>query len=518
MRLRNAIAAIALACCTVGAVVPAAAQETAPKADWFLGYSFIKPDATGFSPRLHAGAGTTVTYNFTRSLGLSLDLAFGRKSAPNLDFQDTTLMAGPKFTFRFEHAMPFLEALGGVGHITNSPTGFSSTGAGAILGGGLDVKISNHFGIRVFRVDEVIQHLSDGTDFGYRAQAGILLMSGTGPTLVPAAACSVSPTEVLAGEPITATATASQFNPKRTLTYAWTTSGGKASAQAATTQIDTNGLAPGSYKVSAHVTDGKKGMADCSSNFTVKEPPKHPPTISCSADPSTVQSGQSATIHCTGASPDNRPITYTWQSSTGNVAGNNENGTLATTGVTGPVTVTTTVTDDRGLTANTTTNVTVQAPPPPPPPPAPEPGSAAQIREDLSTKGKALLNVHFDVDKSTIRPDSEQLLTNAAQVLSEDPELYVFVDGHTDSTGTNAHNLALSKRRSAAVKVWLVKHGIATNRLVTRGFGEDNPVADNSTDEGKSLNRRVEFVKMSDEEKAKAAAAPAHKKAAPKKK
>jgi outer membrane protein OmpA-like peptidoglycan-associated protein len=67
------------------------------------------------------------------------------------------------------------------------------------------------------------------------------------------------------------------------------------------------------------------------------------------------------------------------------------------------------------------------------------------------------------------------------------------------------------------VKVWLVKHGIATNRLATRGFGEDNPVADNSTDEGKSLNRRVEFVKMSDEEKAKAAAAPARKKATPKK-
>jgi outer membrane protein OmpA-like peptidoglycan-associated protein len=335
--------------------------------------------------------------------------------------------------------------------------------------------------------------------------------------LVPAAACSVSPTEVLAGEPITATATPSQFNPKRTLTYAWTTSGGKASAQTATTQIDTTGLAPGSYKVSAHVTDGKKGMADCSSSFTVKEPPKHPPTISCSADPSTVQSGQSAAIHCTGASPDNRPLTYTWQSSTGNVAGNNENGTLATTGVTGPVTVTTTVSDDRGLTANTTTNVNVQAPPPPPPPPAPEPGSAAQIREDLSSKGKALLNVHFDIDKATIRPDSEQLLANAAQVLTEDPELYVFVDGHTDSTGTNAHNLALSKRRSAAVKVWLVKHGIATNRLATRGFGEDNPVADNSTDEGKSLNRRVEFVKMSDEEKAKAAAAPARKKATPKK-
>ena len=518
MRLKNAIAAIALACCSMGAFIPAAAQEaTAPKADWFVGYSFLKPDGTGWSPRLRQGVGTTVTYNFTQHVGLSVDLGFGRNDSQGLNFQDTTITAGPKFTYRGEHAAPFLEALVGAGHITNSPTGFASTGLGVILGGGLDVKVTNHFGFRVFRLDEVIQRMSDGTDAGYRFQTGLLFTSGTGPTLVPAAACSVNPTEVLAGEPVTATATASQFNPKRTLEYAWTTSGGKASAQAATTQIDTNGLAPGSYKVSAHVTDGKKGAADCSSNFTVKEPPKHPPTISCSANPSTVTAGQSAAISCTTTNPDNRPLTYAWQSNPGNVAGNNENGTLATDGLNGPVTITTTVTDDRGLTANTTTNVTVQAPPPPPPPPAPEPGSAAQIKEDLSTKGKALLNVHFDVDKATIRPDSEQLLQNAAQVLTEDPELYIYVDGYTDSTGTKAHNLALSKRRSASVKTWLEKHGIAANRLVSRGFGEDNPVADNTTDEGKQLNRRVEMVKMTDAEKAKAAAAPAHKKAAPKK-
>jgi len=520
MRLRTAIAAIALACCTQGLVLPAVAQEAAPKADWFIGYSFIKPDGTGYSPRLRQGVGSTVTYNFSDHVGLSIDGAFGRKEAsnPSLNFQDTTLMAGPKFTYRGEHAMPFLEALAGVGHITNSPAGYSSTGFGALFGGGLDVKVWKNFGFRVFRVDEVIQRVADGTDFGYRVQTGVLLMSGTGPKLVPAASCSVTPTEVFAGEPVTATASASQFNPKRELSYAWTTSGGKASAQAATTQIDTAGLAPGSYKVSSHVTDGKKGMADCSSNFTVKELPKHPPTISCSADPLTVQTGQNVAIHCNGASQDNRPLTYAWQSSTGNVTGNNENGTLATAGVTGPVTVTTTVTDDRQLSANTTTNVTVQAPPPPPPPPAPEPGSAAQIREDLSSKGKALLNVHFDVDKATIRPDSEQLLKNGAQVLTEDPELYVYVDGYCDNTGTKAHNLGLSKRRAAAVKSFLESNGIAANRLVSRGFGEDNPVADNATDEGKQLNRRVEFVKMTDEEKAKAAAAPARKKAPAKKK
>jgi outer membrane protein OmpA-like peptidoglycan-associated protein len=513
MRLKNAIAALALACCTTG-LVPAAAQE-APKADWFVGYSFIHPDATGYSPRLKQGVGTTVTYNFTNHVGLSIDLGFGRKDKPSegLNFQNTTLMAGPKFTFRGERAMPFLEAMAGVGHTTNSPTGYAATKGAAMFGGGLDVKVWKALGFRIFRLDEVIQQQEDGTDLGYRFQTGVLLMSSTGPKLIPAAACSVSPTEVLAGEPITATANASQFNPKHNLTYAWTTTGGKASGTSTTSQIDTNGLAPGTYKVSAHVADEKssKATADCSSSFTIKEPPKHPPTITCSANPSTVTAGQSAAISCTTTNPDNRQLTYAWQSNPGSVTGNNENGTLDTNGLNGPVTITTTVTDDRGLTANTTTNVTVQAPPPPPPPPAPEPGSTQQIREDLTTKGKALLNVHFDVDKWTIRPDSAQLLQNAAQVLSEDPELYIYVDGYTDSTGTNAHNLVLSRHRSAAVKTWLEKHGIAANRMVSRGFGEDNPVADNTTDEGKQLNRRVEMVKMNDAEKAKASATPKHR-------
>src|SRR3569833_211513 len=158
MRLKNAIAAEALACCTLGTFVPAAAQE-APKADWFMGYSFIHPDATGYSPRLKQGVGTTVTYNFSQHVGLSIDLGFGRKDAPsqNLNFQNTTLMAGPKFTWRGEHAMPFLEAMAGVGHTTNSPTGYNATKAGALFGGGMDIKVWKALGFRLFRVDEVIQ-------------------------------------------------------------------------------------------------------------------------------------------------------------------------------------------------------------------------------------------------------------------------------------------------------------------------------------------------------------------------
>jgi outer membrane protein OmpA-like peptidoglycan-associated protein len=71
-----------------------------------------------------------------------------------------------------------------------------------------------------------------------------------------------------------------------------------------------------------------------------------------------------------------------------------------------------------------------------------------------------------------------------------------------------AMNLALAKRRAAAVRSWLIRHGIEANCLVARRFGLDNPVGDNKTDEGRQANRRVELVTMSDTDKAKAQAAP----------
>jgi len=511
MRFRSAIAALVLACCTLGVCVSAFAQNSKPDSDLFLGYTYAKPDIAGWSPQLPAGGGGTLTFNVTPKLGFSVDLNYSQQTGNATgNYKNSTVMVGPRYflrPLRDERFRPFIEALGGVNHV-NFGT-FSSGGVAVGFGGGLDVKIAKHIDFRIFRLDGLYQHLKDGDDMGIRAQTGLVFRIGSSePEKIPAAACTLSPTEVMAGEPITATASPSQFNPKRTLTYAWTTTGGKTSGAAATTQVDTAGLAPGSYRVASHVTDGKKGMADCSQNFIVKEPPKHPPTISCSADRSTVMSGQNAAIHCTGNSEDRRPLSYAWQSTAGNIAGNGTDAVLGTSGVTGPVTVATTVTDDRGLSANTSTGVTVQAPPPPPPPPPPTAGSAEAIRQDLMNKGRALLNVHFDTAKATIRPESEPLLGNAAQVLKDDPSLFIYVDGHTDSVGKKPYNLALSARRAASVRMWLEKNGVPASRMSARGFGMENPVGDNTSEAGRQANRRVELVRMTDAEKAKAEAAP----------
>ena len=102
-------------------------------------------------------------------------------------------------------------------------------------------------------------------------------------------------------------------------------------------------------------------------------------------------------------------------------------------------------------------------------------------------------DVLFDFDKSVIKADATPILDHVAVVLKNNPGVKVSLDGHTDSVGSDAYNMGLSKRRANAVKAYLVKKGIDASRLSTAGFGESKPVASNDTDQGRSLNRRVEI-------------------------
>ncbi len=102
-------------------------------------------------------------------------------------------------------------------------------------------------------------------------------------------------------------------------------------------------------------------------------------------------------------------------------------------------------------------------------------------------------DITFDVDRADIKPRFYRTLNAVATVLNGFPETDVLIAGHTDSTGSEEYNQRLSERRAAAVMHYLVSQGVDARRIDARGFGERYPVADNSTPEGRALNRRVEI-------------------------
>lgn len=104
-----------------------------------------------------------------------------------------------------------------------------------------------------------------------------------------------------------------------------------------------------------------------------------------------------------------------------------------------------------------------------------------------------LENIFFDVDKYDLKEKSITELKKILRFLKENPQLRVEISGHTDDSGSEAHNKELSGKRAEAVYNYLVQKGIPPDRLLRRGVGSDRPVADNATDEGRQQNRRIEF-------------------------
>lgn len=103
-------------------------------------------------------------------------------------------------------------------------------------------------------------------------------------------------------------------------------------------------------------------------------------------------------------------------------------------------------------------------------------------------------DIYFDIDKSDLKERSKLILDNLAKHLIKEPVIRLRIEAHTDETATSKYNINLSNRRAKAVKSYLVQKGVNHTRLITKGFGETNPIADNKTEEGRSKNRRVVFI------------------------
>jgi outer membrane protein OmpA-like peptidoglycan-associated protein len=121
-------------------------------------------------------------------------------------------------------------------------------------------------------------------------------------------------------------------------------------------------------------------------------------------------------------------------------------------------------------------------------------GKFARIHRDARGTIVSLSDILFDFDKATLRRNVEFNLVKIATILNQFEEMKILIEGHTDSIGTEEYNLGLSKRRAQAVQEFLISQDVDESRLSSEGYGESHPVADNSTEEGRQLNRRVDLV------------------------
>ncbi|HKB98555.1 MAG TPA: OmpA family protein [Terriglobales bacterium] len=486
----------------------AAAQEPPPpKWELFGGYSVFDPGADvhgqlpgalfPLSSRLEwnpRGVSLSATYDFNRWLGLTLDASTHWGSGESGlggrldDAAFSNLSLGPKITFRHTHFSPFLEFL--VGDHRLMPDAFHDIDkVGFMVGGGLDINVSRHIALRLLRADFVYSNYQYGSAAvtprteirGVRLQTGINFMWGgktplppPPPNRSPTASCSVDKSMVYAGSGDFAVVRASASDPDNDpLTYSWTTNGGAVEGSGPEVRWNSSGLTAGTYTAKVRVTDGRGGTADCAADIRVEPRPNRPPTMSCSADRNSVLPGESVQIMATASDPDDDPLTYSWNSSGGEVRGTGASAKFDTHGLkAGRYSVTGHVDDGRGGTADCQLAIELQEPPPPP--------RMVELEKRLD-----LHSIYFPTARpSAANPNGglvasqEQILltlaTDFKEYLQFRPDAHLILGGHADERGSQEYNKALTERRVERTRNFLVQHGVPAKDIETRSFGKDD--------------------------------------------
>ena len=452
-------------------------------------YSYINFNPGSGFPNFNNNGGTgSFTYNFNKFLGLTAEAGFYSYSRriPGLakvqgGFQ--TYMAGPRLNLRRDHFVPFAEVLFGALQADPQLTGLGHYNSFALAaGGGVDVVFNKYIAWRFAQIDYLrsyVQGIWVDPNFrqnSVRLGTGIVFRWGfptpppPPPAGPPTASCSAQPAAVIQGSNDTAAIHVTAASPASLpLTYSYTATGGTVDGTGPDARWNSNGLAVGTYTVTAKVDDGKGGTTSCTADIAVQERPHHPPTISCSANPSTIQPGEKSTITSTASSPDNLDLTYSYSAAQGQVSGNGPTATFDSTGLSsGSYKVNCTATDSRGDKADGQTNVDVQQPPPPP--------QATKIGECGYTKAGV---ARFDNLCKRVGDD-------VALRLKNDPSAKVVIIGYADPKEPRAAKLAQS--RADLAKAYLGEKGIDASRSTTR-------TGQASTEKGSEKeNRRVEFI------------------------
>jgi hypothetical protein len=480
-------------------------DQYASRWDIFAGYSYLAPKGTVNVPQpngtvvpysydaVNVGGIFSGAYYFNRYVGAQAEFSehnWGSESnngsnvgtGGNNDGFDT-LGGGIIFRYPTGNITPFLHGLVDAERVEGPDFNPPKWGPGLTLGGGMDYEtplFNHHLAIRLFQADYEYMHADFGPGvYGGRANinaarlsAGLVIHLGSiAPPTPITLGCSANPDTVYPGTDVTVTCTPGNLNPKMNAVYSYSGAGAKGNGTTAT--VDTSSLAPGSYTVQGAVKEGKKGKegvkpweaANGSTTFTVKA--FEPPTISCSADPTTIKPGETSTVTCNAVSPQNLPLTYSYSASAGNITGNGSTAVYSSSGApTGAVGITGKVSDDKGNTASADTTVTIEAPPPPPQPHA-----------------QALCSISFTNDpRRPTRVDNEAkaCLDQVAIDLQQQPDAKAVLVGESDAKEnaltarqekfqqrhSRAHVMHYAAQRAVNAKDYLVtEKGIDPSRI-----------------------------------------------------
>jgi peptidoglycan-associated lipoprotein len=228
-------------------------------------------------------------------------------------------------------------------------------------------------------------------------------------------------------------------------------------------------------------------MAGCQKKVAPAPPPPAPeapppparPVVSLTAEPATVEKGQSVTLSWTSSNAtelDIQPQVGTVQATGSSNVSPNESTTYVLTAK-GP-----------GGSETASARVTVTSAPPPPPV-----SQAPQVNE-VDVVERQMRDAYFDLDRSDVRPDAQQTLTADADVLKANPHVNISIEGHCDERGSEEYNLGLGDRRATAVKAFLENLGIPADRLNTISYGKDRPQCTDHSEDCWQRNRRAHLT------------------------
>jgi outer membrane protein OmpA-like peptidoglycan-associated protein len=283
----------------------------------------------------------------------------------------------------------------------------------------------------------------------------------------PMASCTAEKSSVYADSNETIGVTVRGSDPDNdTLTYGWSTTGGRVDGTGTTVRWNSTGTAPGVYTVTARVDDGMGGTASCSVDLRVEPKPNRAPMLTCSAERSSVMTGERVRINAQANDPDGDALTYSWRTNGGQVVGSGASVQLDTTGLgPGSYKVTTRVEDGRGGAADCSVDVGVQQPPPPP--------EASKLNECF-----------FRASSARVDNVCKRVLDDVALRMQNTPRARVVIVGYADPKEPRPDRLA--GRRADETKKYLVSKGIADSRIDVR-------TATGQAGAGKQ-NRRIDVI------------------------